>query len=384
MTVGAAPPSTHARGRFRPTVATIDLDAVRHNVSLIRPAGAALMAVVKADGYGHGASEVARAALEAGAAWLGVALVEEGIRLRDSGIDAPVLVLAEFPPGSEADALAAGLTPTVYSPEAIRAIAGARGSAHPIGPVGVHIKVDTGMHRVGAAPGDAAGLVRAAVAAGLSVDGLWTHLAVADEGGDPYTDRQLERFRAAAAEVAADGVRPILHAANSAALLSRPDAHFDLVRAGIAVYGLSPDPALDSGAAGLRPAMSWTSRVSFVKRLAGAEALGYGLRYRLDRRANVATVPVGYGDGYARALSGRASVLIRGRRRPVAGTISMDQLLVDVGDDPVRAGEEVVLLGRQGDEEITAGELARLAGTIAYEVVCAVGRRVPREYVHVG
>ncbi len=357
--------------RLRPTVARVDLDAVRHNVRALRPEGAELMVVVKADGYGHGAAPVARAALEAGATWLGVALVEEGIALREGGIDAPVLVLAEFPRGSEKEALAAGLTPTVYTEEGLRALAGA-------GATGVHLKVDTGMHRAGLwPPEDAVAFARRVVEAGLSLEGLWTHFARSEED-EETTRAQLRRFLAVAEAVRAEGIAPrYLHAANSAAVLRYPETHLDLVRVGIGAYGVAPAQGL---APGLRPALSWCSAVALVKRLPAGEAVSYGHRYRLERPATVATVPVGYADGYLRALSCRADVLIRGRRRRVAGSVTMDHILVDCGDDRVAPGDEVVLLGRQGDEVITAEELAERAGTIPYEILTSVGPRVPREY----
>ena len=212
--------------------------------------------------------------------------------------------------------------------------------------------------------------------------GLWTHFATADEPENPFLDVQLERFRQAVAAVRADGIDvPILHAANSAATMLRPDTHFDLVRVGIAMYGVPPGPALQGAAASLRPAMTVRSRVALTHRVPAGDAVSYGLTYRLERDATIATVPIGYADGYPRALSNRAEVLIGGRRLRVAGTVTMDQLLVDCGDDEVRAGDEVILLGRQGEEEITAAELADRAGTIGYEIVSRVGARVPRSYV---
>jgi alanine racemase len=362
--------------RFRPTVVEVDLEAIRHNVRLLKPEGAELMAVLKADGYGHGGAPVARAALQAGATWLGVALVEEGLSLREAGLDAPILVLSEFPPGSEKEALAAGLTPSVYGREAVRALAASGG-----GEVGVHVKVDTGMHRVGVwPPEDAVGFCREVVGAGLRLDGLWTHFACAESDAEG-TLAQLERLLAVVAHVRETGLAPrYVHAANSAATLRFPQAHLDLVRPGAAVYGIDPGGGIGPRA-GLRPALSWRSAVSFVRRLPAGERLSYGWRYTLPRESTVATVPVGYEDGYLRALSSRADVLIRGRRHRVAGTVTMDQLLVDCGDDEVAVGDEVVLIGAQGDERITAEELAGHLETIGYEVVTTISERVPREFV---
>ncbi len=364
---------------LRPTEATIDLGAIRHNVSSLAPGSAELMAVVKADAYGHGAAPVARAALESGAGWLGVALVEEGIELRRAGVQGPILVLTELPPGSEGEALEAELTPTLSSHDGLRRLArGAQGMADRF----VHVKLDTGMHRAGLPWQDAEDFCRDVQAAGFRIQGLWTHFATADEPENPFLDVQLERFRQAAAAVRVDGIDvPILHAANSAATMLRPDTHFDLVRVGIAMYGVPPGPSVQGAAASLRPAMTVRSRVALTRRVAAGDAVSYGLTYRLERDATIATVPIGYADGYPRALSNRADVLIGGRRLRVAGTVTMDQLLVDCRDDEVRTGDEVILLGRQGQEEITAAELADRAGTIGYEIVSRVGARVPRSYV---
>jgi alanine racemase len=361
--------------RFRPTWVDVDLDAIRHNVTVLRPNGSALMAVVKANGYGHGDVQVARAALDAGAGWLGVALVEEGLRLREAGIEAPIVVLSELPAGSEAIALAHRLTPTLYSDGALdRLAAAARG------PVPVHVKVDTGMHRVGVwPPEDAPAFASRAERAGLVVEGLFTHLARAEEDADT-TKAQLERFLATADAVRAAGPSPaLLHAANTAATIRHPEAHLDLVRPGIGLYGIEPAPGVGADL-GLRPALRWRSEVAFAKRVPAGEAVSYGHRYRLERDAWLATVPVGYADGYPRQLTDRGEVLIRGRRCRVAGTVTMDQIVVDHGEDEVEPGEEVVLIGDQGDEAIGADELGRRFGTIGYEIVSRIGERVPRRY----
>ena len=360
--------------RHRPTFVRVDLAAIRHNAALLMPEGVRLMAVVKADAYGHGDVAVARAALEGGASWLGVALVEEGVGLRAAGIDAPILVLSECPPGSEAEVCEAGLTPTLYSAGGLERLA----AAAPAG-TAVHVKVDTGMHRVGVFPPEAAPAFAGEVAgAGLRLEGLWTHFARSEE--DQTTTRdQLALFRRVVDDVKAAGHVPdLLHAANSGATILHPESHLDLVRPGIALLGIPPGPGVGASL-GLRPVLSWHSAVSFARRLPAGEALSYGHRYRLERDANVATVPVGYADGYPRALSSAADVLIRGRRCRVAGSVTMDQLMVDCGDLPVASGDEVVLLGSQDDETITAEELAGPAGTIGYEIVTRIGQRVPRE-----
>jgi alanine racemase len=363
--------------RVRPTVATVDLDAIRHNAKLLRPEGVELMAVVKADGYGHGAVSVARAALEGGASWLGVALVEEGMGLRAAGIEAPILLLSEPPPGAEGVVVAARLTPTLYTEDGVQRVAAAAHGS----PIGVHVKVDTGMHRVGVwPPGSAIELLRHVRAAGLHVEGIWTHFAASED--DPATTTlQTQRLGEVLEAARAEGLDPRLtHAANSAATIGHPQTHLDLVRTGIALYGVAPAPGVGAGL-GLRPALSWRSEVSHVKRLAAGERVSYNLRYAMPADGWVATVPVGYADGYPRPATGRAQVLVGGTRRPVAGSITMDQLMVDMGDDRPELGEEVVLLGEQGHARIDAWELAGWAGTIGYEIVARVGPRVPREYV---
>jgi alanine racemase len=363
---------------YRPTVAVVDLGAVRHNVGVLKPPGAELMAVVKANGYGHGDVAVARAALDAGATWLGVAMAEEGLRLRDAGVTAPILVLSELPPGSEADALAARLSPTLYTDDGLAGLAGSARAGQD--PVGVHLKLDTGMHRVGLSPGLAVGYAGRMIEAGLTVEGVWTHFAKAEEPGDPSVAAQLEAFLAAVDALEAAGIRPrYRHAANSAAIMTNPASHLDLVRLGVAMYGLPPAPGLAVGAE-IRSALTWVTRVHMTKRVAAGEGISYGLHYRLERESTIVTLPLGYADGYPRIAGPRAWVLIRGRRYPVAGTICMDQITVDCGDDPVASGDEVVLIGRQGNEGITAAELAEWAGTINYEVVCGISARVPREY----
>ena len=363
--------------RYRPTRVVVDLDAIRHNVAVLRPPGVELMAVVKANAYGHGDVRVAHAALEAGATWLGVAMVEEGLRLRLGGVEAPILVLSELPEGCEPLAVASRLTPTVYTDAGLERLA----SAIPGSGIAVHVKVDTGMHRVGVwPPEDAVPFMARVVDHGLAVEGLWTHLAKSEDDVE-VTRAQVDRFSAIVASAGEAGLAPrYLHAANSGGTIRHPEARFDLVRPGIAVVGIEPAPGVGDGL-GLRPALSWHSAVTMVKRLPAGERLSYGQRYELAADAWIATVPVGYADGYPRAMSSRADVLIRGRRCRVAGSVTMDQLVVDCGDLEVAPGDEVVLLGRQDADEITAWELAGHADTIAYEIVARIGERVPREYL---
>jgi alanine racemase len=361
---------------YRPTWVEVDLGAIRDNARILKPETAELMAVVKANGYGHGDVEVARAAIVGGATWVAVALVEEGLKLRGAGVEAPILVLTQFPEGSEAVALAHRLTPTLYSDAGLERLAAAARGAVP-----VHVKIDTGMHRVGVwPPEDAPAFAGRVAQAGLEVEGLFTHFARSEED-EVTTKEQLARFLEAADAIRSAGVAVrLLHAANSGATILYPETHLDLVRPGIALYGIEPAPGVGVQL-GLRAALTWRSRVSAVKRLAAGEALSYGHRYRLDQDAWVATVPVGYADGYPRQLTNIGEILIGGRRCRVAGTVTMDQLIVDCGDEEIRVGEEVVLIGSQGDETVGADALGRLFGTIGYEIVSRIGERVPRRYV---
>jgi alanine racemase len=376
---------------LRPTWAEIDVAAVRHNTRVLAAlaAPAAVCAVVKADAYGHGSVPVACAALEAGATWLAVALVEEGVALRRAGIDAPILLLAEPDPQAMASVVDHGLTPTLYTPAGVAAAAAAAAGART--PVDVHVKVDTGMHRVGADPDAVPTLVTAIDhAPGLRFAALWSHLAVADESGPDhraFTHRQIRGVDETAAALAAAGHRPpLLHLANSAGTIAYAAARFDMVRIGIALYGVAPTPALDPAAAGgaaLRPVLSWRSRVSMVRTLDPGERPSYGRRRPLAERSLVATVPVGYADGVPRRYGADGGcVLIAGRRCPLAGTVTMDQIVVDCGPDAdVAIGDDVVLIGRQGPASLTVQDWADVLGTIGNEVLTEIGSRVPRVVV---
>jgi alanine racemase len=366
--------------------AVVDLDAIRASVAAVaaRAAGAAVMAVVKADGYGHGAVPAARAALSGGASWLGVALVEEGVALRDAGFtDVPILVLVEPPPGAAQIAVARGLDLGVGSTHALAEAADA-GRAAGV-PLRVHLKADTGLTRGGAVAEEWPGLTRAAAKAqgegAVDVVGVWSHFACADEPAHPSVDRQLAGFHQALDVAAAEGIRPQLrHLSNSAAVLTRPDAHFDLVRVGIAAYGLSPVPQLADDF-GLRPAMTLRARVALTKRVAAGTGISYGHRYVTAAETTTALIPLGYADGVPRAATNTVEILLGGRRRRVSGTVCMDQLVVDVGDDQVATGDEAVLFGPGDRGEPIAQDWAAALGTISYEIVTRVGQRVPRTYV---
>ena len=368
---------------MRPTWAVVDLDAVAHNARVLREAvaPAELCAVVKAEGYGHGAVPVARAALRGGAAWLAVAMVDEALELRAAGIDAPVLVLSEPRPHEMTTAVGHGVQVTVYSAAGVDAAASAAAATGVSWPV--HLKVDTGMHRVGASPHSVCGIAdRIAAASSLSLASVWTHCAIADEPGDPFTMTQLERFDAACAALEAHGHRvPARHVANSAAAIAHPRTRLDLVRCGIALYGISPSSTMQVDLP-LRPALSLRSELVHLQQVEAGETVSYGRRWRAERRTLVGTVPIGYADGVRRSFGfDGGEVLVRGRRCRVRGAVTMDQLLVDLTGVDAQVGDEVVLIGPQGADAITANEIGELLGTIGYEVTCALSPRVPRRFI---
>ena len=375
----------------RPAWAEIDLDAIRANARLLAALASpsALCAVVKADAYGHGAVPVARAALEGGATSLAVALVEEGVQLRRAGISAPILLLSEPAAAAMDEVVRHHLVPTLYTDTGVDAVIVAATRASRT--IEVEVKLDTGLHRVGADPELARSIVARVVASPVLVyAGLWTHLAVADEPGEAYTAEQISRFDSFRQSLAAGGVpAPArVHAANSAGAIAHPASRYDLVRCGIALYGHLPSAALGpifaaASEESLRPALRWKTRVSLVRELDRGERPSYGRKRALSARTDVATVPVGYADGVPRALfTAGGELLIGGRRCPIAGVVTMDQLLVECGPDSgVVPGDEVVLIGRQGDEEVSAEEWAERLGTISYEIVCRIGPRLPRVHL---
>ena len=357
-------------------VARVNLAAIERNVARLRAAtgaGVALCAVVKADGYGHGAVPAAGAALAGGATWIAVATAREAAELRAAGIDAPLLVFGALTADELRTALDARADVVAWREAFVAAIDR---------PARVHVKLDTGMGRLGTRDAEEATRVAEAVAAApdLELAGAMTHFATADEPGDDFMPAQLERFVAWVGPLRERHPGLLVHAANSAATLRDPASHFDLVRTGVAIYGLDPfqrDPA-DHG---LEPALELVSYAAEVKPIAPGESAGYGRRFVAEAPTTLATVPVGYGDGVRRGLTNNADVLIGGRRRPLRGTVSMDNVTVDLGPDPdVERGAEAVLIGAQGGERILAEEWARRLDTINYEVTCAISPRVPRVY----
>ncbi len=372
---------------MRPTYAEIDLDSIRHNAALLKGAvgeQVELMAVVKADGYGHGAVPVARAALAGGASRLAVAMVEEGAALRAAGLDAPILVLGRTPPSQVAEAIGLDLTLTLVT------LADGEETAAAAQRLGrrarVHVKVDTGMGRLGFPVTRARvkdEIARLCRLDGLEVEGIYTHFAASEED-HPFTLAQLERFHDLLGQLRAEGIEfPLRHAANSGAIWNVPEAHLDMVRVGISLYGYHPAgrAGATGRAAALRPALTWKTAVAQVKEVPAGTSVSYGRTYVTRGPERLATLPVGYADGYSRALSNRGQVLVGGRRAPVVGRVCMDQIVINVTHvDGVRPGDEVVLIGAQGGEELTADDMAGLLGTISYEVLCAIGKRVPRLY----
>lgn len=367
----------------RPAWIEVDLGAIRRNVTRVGERltpGTQTMAIVKANGYGHGAVEVARAALQAGATWLGVILVDEGAQLRRAGIDAPILLLHEAPADRLDEALGEELTPVVFTEAGIGALGEAAERAGRS--VRAHLKIDTGLNRLGALwrlmDEIAAALAKEAT---IEVEALLTHFAFADQPRNPFIDTQLERFEEACERLLVHGIQPAFrHAANSAAAVTRPDAHYDLIRLGIAMYGLSPGPECD-GIVALDPALTLRARVATVKRIRAGEAVSYGHTWHAERETIIASLPLGYGDGWARHLSNRTAVLIGGRRRPTIGTVCMDSFMADLGDDVCQVGDEAVLIGPQGDQRVTADEHAAAIGTINYEIVTRLAPRLPRIYL---
>ena len=361
----------------------IDLTAIRTNVAvLVKQVGRAeLWATVKANGYGHGAVEVARTALSAGAHSLCVALADEAHQLRQAKIVAPILIVSEQPEVAFEQMLRDEVVATVYNEATINSYAAV---AARLGVVGkVHLKVDTGMHRVGVPVASAMARVEQIIAAkSLQLDGVYTHFAAADLPSHDETAKQQRRFDDFVAELDRKKLRPkYVHTSNSAALLRSLNAVTDIARVGIAIYGIAPSNETETVARGLRPAMSLHARVSHVQRLEAGEGVSYGLRTRLEKSANIATLPLGYADGVPRRLwSVGGEVLIGGKRCPIVGVVTMDQLMVNCGEIDVKIGDQAVLLGAQGDEVISANEIATRLDTIGYEIVCGVSARVPRVY----
>ena len=368
-------------GFGRPVWAEINLSAIRSNMreimSLIKP-GTFFCPVIKADGYGHGAVPIAHEAVALGAHYLAVAISAEAIQLRDSGITLPILVLGYTPPEMASMIVGNNLTQTVYRKEHVDALSAAATALNKT--VKVHVKVDTGMTRLGITPEDTAEFCAYVVSQpNIELEGVFTHFATADSSDKTLAQGQLSRFMSAIGSVSAKGLNVKLrHCANSAAVLDIPEAHLDMVRPGIILYGLRPSDETGQPF-DLQPAMRLKARLSMVKSVGTGRAVSYGARYVTDKPTMIATIPLGYADGYSRMLSGKAEICVDGMRAPVIGRICMDQCMADVSHIPsVKEGQEILLFG---GPDLPADEIALHLGTINYEVVCMVGKRVPRLYI---
>ncbi|MCL6477722.1 MAG: alanine racemase [Peptococcaceae bacterium] len=370
-----------------PAWAEVDLKALAHNAREIRRVTdpqAEVMAVVKANAYGHGSVEVSKVALANGATRLAVARAAEGAELRRAGLEAPIIVLGYTPPGLIREVVEYGLEQTVYGVEyalMVNEQAAGMGAKVP-----VHIKIDTGMGRLGLMAGSSssvAGVKKIAALPHLEPVGIFTHFAAADSADKSFTKRQWESFIGMINALSREGLEfPLKHCANSAAIIDLPENCLNMVRAGIILYGLYPSVEVNRQRMDLKPVMSFKTRVAQVKEVPAGYSISYGCTYITEKATVIAVLPVGYADGYSRRLSSRGEVLIRGRRAPVVGRVCMDQCMVDVGSIPgVVAGNEVVLFGRQGEQMLPVEEVAGWIGTINYEVVCMVGARVPRIYM---
>lgn len=372
------------------TWAEINLDNIAHNVREIRRLVGKyteIMAVVKADAYGHGVLETVSTMIENGATRLAVSMLDEAIQLRKIGIDVPILVLSHTNPKRVDEIIKYNITQAVYSHDMAEALSDEalrQGTKAKI-----HIKIDTGMTRVGFMPGYNAvkAVVEIQKLPGITIEGIFSHFAVADEKDRSYTLHQMELFESIITELNRIGILiPIRHISNSAGILQYPQFSMELVRPGIILYGIYPSEDVSKEVADLKPAMTLKTNVAMIKWVETGTSVSYGRKFTTARKSLIATLPVGYADGYSRLLSGKSRVLVNGQFAPVVGSICMDQCMIDVTDieGDIKTGDEVVLLGRQGDKEITAQEIAGYMGTIPYEVVCIIGKRVPRVYIKDG
>lgn len=372
--------------------ACIDLDAFRHNIREIRKHiqnNAGFMGVVKANAYGHGAVCLGRCLEEEGADWLAVACVDEGIELRKAGIGLPILVLGYTSPGQYEDMIQYGITPAIFSYKTAWLLSETAKKLHRT--VNIHIKLDTGMSRIGFLPGEESvrEILKISRLEGIRIEGMFTHFACADMEGEAWktvTEKQFAAYEMMEKRLLEEGLKISLrHCANSAGIIELPHTHKDMVRAGIILYGMYPSDEVPWDVLDLRPVMSLKSHITYIKTLPKDCGIGYGHTYVTDRKTVVATIPVGYGDGYPRQLSNKGCVLIRGQRAPIIGRVCMDQFMVDVTDIPdVCEDDPVTLIGEDGTQALTAQEVGAMAGSFNYEFVCDVGRRVPRVYYEGG
>ncbi|HBE80210.1 MAG TPA: alanine racemase [Firmicutes bacterium] len=371
--------------RIRPAWVEINLAAIGHNIREVRRLVGPtpdIMAVVKAEAYGHGAVPVAKAAIAAGASWLGVAMPEEGITLRTAGLTVPILILGPIQPDQVKPVVEHGLTAALCNWEAAVAMSEEAGRTGKTALA--HLKVDTGMGRIGIVPSTVVEfMAKLKNLPGLQVSGIFSHMATADERDKSYARKQIETFSTMVAALRSSGLLPDkVHLANSAGIMELPASHFNMVRPGIILYGLYPSNEVDRQKASFEPALTLKTKVTFIKRVPQGTGISYGQRYHTGRESTIATIPIGYADGWSRMLTNKAEALVRGKRFPIVGTICMDQCMIDLGDEPVRSGEEVILIGKSGRETITADEIAESLGTINYEVACMLNNRLPRMWIN--
>ncbi len=360
---------------LRPTWIEVNLDAIKHNIKQVRrelSSDTKIMAVVKAGGYGHGAVQVAKAAVKTGVDCLGVATVSEGIKLRKADVKAEILILGTLATNQIEEVFEYDLTPTIYSYQMAKNLSAFQKELK------IHIKIDTGMGRIGLLPKEARKeIIRISELPYIEIEGLFTHFAKSDTDL-AYTQKQIDQFNQIIDFLKEKGLDiPLIHSSNSAAIINYPQAHYDLVRMGIILYGLYPDPSLE-GKLDLLPALSWKAKIVNLKKVEAGRGISYGSTYITQKATQVGTLPVGYHDGYWRGLSGKTEVLIKGQRAEVIGTICMDQMMVDLTGIDVSIGDQVVLIGQSGEEEITATDLATKVNTINYEVISRIAPRVPR------
>lgn len=369
---------------IRPVWAEIDLQAFRHNLQEVRRLvgpQVEIMAVVKAEAYGHGALKIAQTAVENGATWLGVSLPEEGIALRKAGFTVPILVFEALQPEQVEAFITYDLTATVCILESATALSRAALKAGKT--VFIHVKVDTGMGRVGVLYNDALKMMRGlATLPAIKITGIYSHLATADQENKEFAKLQIKRFTEVVAELREAGLLPEkVHLANSAAIIDLPTSYFNMVRPGIMLYGLKPAAGmLISGKVDLQPVLSLKTKVIFVKRVPAQTGISYGHCYQTKKETTIVTIPIGYADGWSRRLTNQVEAIIGGKKYPVVGAICMDQCMIDVGDDPVELGATVTLIGNEGEAQISADSIAKTLGTINYEITCMLGSRVPRVY----
>ncbi|MBL7959267.1 alanine racemase [bacterium] len=364
---------------IRPTHVVIDLTAVDHNIQQIRKKinGKKIMAIVKANAYGHGIQEITERIIQNGVEYIGVGFLEEAIFLRQNNIEAPILVMGGILGYQLKKFIQNDIDITVSSLELARHV---NEELHHQ-KARVHLKIDTGMERIGVTHTFAVEFVkRVAQMKNLDIVGIYSHFATADEGDKSFTLTQLERFESILYELKKAGIEiPLKHVANSGAIADIPQSTFDMVRPGISIYGIYPSAQVSTDL-NLKPVLSLKSKVVFIKRVPARTGISYGLKYFTSKDSNIVTIPIGYGDGYSRLLSNTGAVLIRGKRYPVVGAVCMDQLMINVGDDKVEIGDEVVLIGSMDNERISVNELADKIGTIPYEITCMINARVPRFY----